>query len=230
MRQLDDFSIVLNQGEYVEAIESINVPKARRQQLNDPITDQEKTSLRGLSGSLSYAAVNTRPELAAKVGEIQSRTNSATVKTLLEANRTLHDAKKHKDLSVVFHPIKPDAVRFCLFSDASFSTSAVERPVARCFIVTTNQRLGENVEAPVTTFGWSSKRIPRVVRSTFSAEAVALSNSLDRLSWTRLLWHYLLSPSLDWRKPDLTLPRLPPALAVTDCKSVFDISSKKGCT
>jgi hypothetical protein len=226
LRQLDDFSIILNQGTYIEAIEAINIPRERRHSPDEPITEPERTALRGLSGSLSYAAVNTRPELAAKVGDLQSKTNRATVKTLLDGNRVLNDAKRHKDLSIYFHSLPPDEIRFCLFSDASFSTSAVDRPVAGCFIVATNATLGLNQVAPVTPFGWSSKRIPRVVRSTFSAEAVALSNNLDRLSWVRLLWHFLLNPKLNWRKPDLVLPSLPPAIAVTDCKSVYDIGSK----
>ena len=197
LRQLDDFSIILNQGTYIEAIEAINIPRARRNSPDKPITEPERTALRGLSGSLSCAAVNTRPELAAKVGDLQSETNRATVKTLLDGNRVLNDAKRHKDLSIYFHSLPPDEIRFCLFSDASFTTSAVDRPVAGCFIVATNATLGLNQVAPVTPFGWSSKRIPRVVRSTFSAEAVSLSNNLDRLSWVCLLWHYLLNAKLN---------------------------------
>ena len=123
MTQHDDYSISLSQKTYVEAIESIQVSRERRKNLKDPVSEQEKTQLRGLSGSLSYAAVNTRPDIAAKVGEIQSKTNQAKVEDILIANRTLHEAKTNSSVTIKILPIPLSQVRFCLFSDASFATA-----------------------------------------------------------------------------------------------------------
>ena len=73
---------------------------------------------------------------------------------------------------------------------------------------------------------WSSKKNPRVVRSTLSAEAVAMSNSLDRLSWITIFWDWLCNPSERWRNPGETLKTMNTAVSVTDCKSVYDLCSK----
>ena len=51
-------------------------------------------------GALQYAAVNTRPDVAAKVGEVQSKVTRARIEDLMVANRILHEAKTH---SVCLH-------------------------------------------------------------------------------------------------------------------------------
>ena len=73
---------------------------------------------------------------------------------------------------------------------------------------------------------WTSKKIPRVVRSTLSAESVAMSNSLDRLSYIRLFWRWLSSPDDSWKTPSETLKSMNLAITVTDCKSVYDLCSR----
>jgi hypothetical protein len=73
---------------------------------------------------------------------------------------------------------------------------------------------------------WSSKRIPRVVTSTLSAEAISLSSALDRLGYIRVCWEWLKNPAVDWSDVGKILSRAPLASAVTDCKSVYDIATK----
>ena len=73
---------------------------------------------------------------------------------------------------------------------------------------------------------WGSKQIARVVRSTLSAEAYAMSSSLDKLTWVRCLWSYVNDPNFQWQKPEKALSEQPQALLVTDCKSLFDLVTK----
>lgn len=49
---------------------------------------------------------------------------------------------------------------------------------------------------------------------------------MDLLSWTRLHWSWILNPSASWKTPEKTLKVLPPAFAVVDCKSLFDLLQK----
>ena len=67
IEQLPDFSIKVNQGKYVNKISPIDIPKLRRSQPEEKITSQELQQLRGLCGSLQYAAVHSRPDIATKV-------------------------------------------------------------------------------------------------------------------------------------------------------------------
>ena len=176
-------------------------------------------------GALQYAAVNTRPDIAAKVGEIQSKVTRAKVEDLLVVNRVLHEAKTHH---VCLHilPIPLRDITFCAFSDASFATNKEVSSRQGCLIFATGAALLNNEVGIVCPIAWSSRKIPRVVRSTLSAEAIALSGALDRLSWIRLLWEWTKDPSINIAAPEQILAAAPISVVATDCKSVYDTTTR----
>ena len=110
------------QKDYIFAIEAIPIERQRRKQESLPVTEGERQNLRGLIGSLQYAATNTRPDLSARLSFLQSKINCATIKDLLEANRLLGDAKTHADVSIKIASIPCDDIRIITYSDASFTT------------------------------------------------------------------------------------------------------------
>ena len=187
MHQWDDFSVEMDQSEYVERIEAINVPRDRRKSLTADITEPERQAFRALIGSLRYAAVHTRADISARVGELQSAVNRAQVKHLLEANRVLQDAKQHP-VSLMIVPIREQDLKFSAFLDASFASSQKNHADQGTVVFSTSTIILSNQTAVACRMVWSSKKIPRVVRSTLGAEAIALSNSVDRLSWLRIFW------------------------------------------
>ena len=67
---------------------------------NDPrrriVRCRSATAHRRIRGSLQFAAVHTRPDLAAKVGILQSVVTKRKVKHLIEANRARYEGKRHK--------------------------------------------------------------------------------------------------------------------------------------
>eukprot|EP00435_Cladocopium_sp_Y103_P016603 s1744_g4.t1 len=224
-KQWDDGTIEMDQKEYIRKIEPLNVPKSRRQELESEVSEAERQGLRGLCGSIQFAAVHTRPDLAAKVGQLQSAIPRAKVKDLLEANRVLYEGKKHH-VCLLIVPIAVQQVTFCAFSDASFATASNLHSRQGTLIFATDRNLAENRKAVVCPMAWSSKKIPRVVTSTLSAEAVALSSTLDRLGFIRVCWEWIKDPSIDWTNPSEVLRSAPPCSAATDCKSVYDVSTK----
>lgn len=123
-------------------------------------------------------------------------------------------------------PIAESRVTFCAFSDASFETVKGRASRQGTLIFATDCEIQDNVRTVICPMAWSSKKIPRVVRSTLSAEAVALGATLDRLSWLRIFWEWMKNPSVDWSDPSLVLSQSPKAVVATDCKSVYDISTK----
>ena len=72
-----------------------------------------------------------------------------------------------------------------------------------------DDRLLSNQEAPLSPLTWSSKKIPRVVRSTLSAEAYAMSKAVDLLGWIRALWGVIHIPGFQWQQPELGFKQLP---------------------
>ena len=112
-----------------------------------------------------------RPDLAAKTGQLQSVVTRARVKHLIDANRVLYEGKTHP-VCLLLVPIPEGQVAFCAFSDASFSTSKDLSSRQGTLIFSTDTRLAKNQRTVVCPIAWSSKKIPRVVTSTLSAESI----------------------------------------------------------
>ena len=197
LHQNSDRSITLSQSSYVRGIKPISINTDRKSQESEKVTEPERQSLRGLIGSLQFASVNTRPDIASRLSSLQSQINAATVETLLQANRTLHEAKRHHDTTVTIQRIDPKQLRFLSFSDASFASKKVPLSQAGNIILATHQQIEKNVSSPVSPLSWGSKKIQKVVTSTLAAETMSLSSSLDQLSWIRLYWHWLYCPKWD---------------------------------
>ena len=99
MNQLNDHSIIMSQEKYITStkINPIHIQPEQKAQLELPVTERERQDLRALIGSLQYASVNTRPDLASRLSFLQSDINKATIEALIQANKSLHEAKRHKD-------------------------------------------------------------------------------------------------------------------------------------
>ena len=237
LSQHGDGRITLSQSGYVRKISPIPIDINRKSQPSLKVTEEERGLLRGLIGSLQYAATNTRPDLASRLCALQSAINTATIETLWDANRLLHEAKKYHDMTLTIRPIPPKDLRFMAFSDASFASSKKPDSHAGLIIVGTHKDIFSNKQCPISPISWSSKKIQKVVTSTLSAETTSLAAAMDQLSWLRIFWQWLLDPSTQWKKPEDTLPNIPQAIsvatkiedhdvAVTDCKSLYDLVTR----
>ena len=240
LHQNPDRSIVLSQSKYVRNIKPIPISNQRKAQSEEPVTEAERQQLRGIIGSLQYASVHTRPDLASRLSALQSKVNSACVETLVMANKTLHEAKSHHDVSITVQPIRRSDLRFLAFTDASFASKKTPESQSGSIILATNKNIESNISCPVSPIAWGSKKIQKVVTSTLAAETMSLSSNLDMLSWVRLYWAWLYNPNGGWKHPSETLSELPeaivtatdktlgmpPAVAATDCKSLYDLVTR----
>ena len=226
IEQLPDFSIKVSQKDYIHRIDPIDVNKDRRGQKDASINNHELQSLRGLCGSLQYAAVHSRPDIATKVAYLQKEIPRATVETLLEANKVLREDKEFAEVSLFIRPIPLQKITFASFGDASFASSQQLKAQQGHFIMACTEELSKNETTDFSPIAWNTKQIGRVVRSTLSAEAYAMSTSLDKLNWIRCMWGYILDKNFRWQYPEQSLPTLNRALLITDCKSLYDLMTK----
>ena len=218
--------ISLDQQDYINDIPPIDIPRERRKTPEAKITNEELQKLRGLIGSLQYAATNTRPDLSCKLSLLQARVTCATVSDLLQGNRILNEAKRFSETAIRVQALPLQELRFLSFSDAAFATREKAHSQKGCVILATTDTIDKTQSALVSPLLWFYKKINRVVSSTLTSETFALSGALDLLSWTRVHWAWLLNPNLEWKKPEETLKKLPSAFAVVDCKSLFDLLQK----
>ena len=200
-----DYTITVNQSQYVRDIHAISISRDRRCQPDTVVTEEERQALRALIGSLQYAAVNTRPDICSRLGWLQSQINKAKVSTLVEANRTLHEAKQHSNVALRIQSIPVPDLRFVAFSDASFASEKCPDSHQGMMIMSAHKCIGENRRSPINPMVWHSKKIQKVAVSTLSAEAMALAGAVDMLSWVRLFWAWICDHRCDWRQADSTL-------------------------
>ena len=236
LHQNANFSITMSQEKYISKIEPIHIEATRKHSFELPVNPDEKQALRALIGSLQYAAVNTRPDLSSGLSYLQSTINSATIQNLIDANRVLHEAKRHKDTTITIQTIPISKLRFLAFSDASFSSKKNPDSHTGMMIMTTHEKIADNAQSPVSPISWGCMKIQKVVVSTLSAEATSLNSTLDQLSWLRLYWAWILGATTKWKEPKTTLNALPQTITtatsrntditVTDCKSLFGLVSR----
>jgi hypothetical protein len=226
LEQLPDYSIMASQEDYVKSIPAIDIGKHRRQTPDASVSEEELSKLRGVIGSLQYAVTHTRPDMAAKLGEVQIQIAKATVQTLLLANKVLRETQENSQVKICFRHIPVHQLTHVSFGDASFASAKQLSSFQGTIICATNPDLDKNMKAPVSPLSWISKKISRVVRSTLSAEAFSMSNGVDRLGWMRLLWGTINIDKFDWRNPSKGFQQLPVATIVTDCKSLYDLVSR----
>ena len=213
-------SIEMDQVDYIQKIEPIDVGRSRRYQPEAEVTEMERQHLRRLYAAVSSMPQCTpdrtcqpKPDLSAKTGLLQSMVTKAKVKHLLRANKVLMEDKKHP-VCLMMAPIQEELVAFCAFSDASFSTSKELSSRKGTLIFATDVKLAWNQRTVMCPVASSSRRIPRVVTPTLRAESIALSSSLDRLGYIRVCWEWLKNPYIDWSDPSQLLKRAPLASAV----------------
>ena len=224
--QDNNFNIHLNQTEYILAIDAIQIDRNRRKQEGLEVTEGERKSLRGIIGSLQYAATNSRPDLSARLSFLQSRINCATIRDLLDANRLLGDAKHHAAVSVTISSIAVDDIRFVSYSDASFATREKQQSQKGGLFLAVHKDVFSQKSAYASPLCWFSRKIDRVVASTLAAETYALSSSVDLTNWLRLSWEWLKNPNIPWQTPEKVWSETHPSIAVIDCKSLYDAISK----
>ena len=96
--------------------------------------------------------------------------NHTTIGDLVQANRVLAKAKQNK-VSIMVLPIQPGKLSFCAFPDASFLSGKQLGAHLGTLILATTPELLDNKRPIIAPVAWTSKKVPRVVRSTHGAEA-----------------------------------------------------------
>ena len=91
------FEFELEQVEYLNTISEIELSAQRKAQKTHKISEVERSALRGLLGALQWLATQTRMDLGAEIGLLQSCVTTATVGHLLKANKILRRAHKHAE-------------------------------------------------------------------------------------------------------------------------------------
>ena len=238
----------MRQRGFVEGrLETIQLTRERKQQVNELVTPQEQSDFRSVLGALQWLSTQSRPDVSFGTNQLQKRVNSLTVGDLLAANRLVKLVKQH-EVCFTFRDLGKDVVVVSWHDAGLYNSVGVEldeqddelvQSLADkkllysqkgCVVGLCRRADLERTDAvQANVLCWKSKTNRRILESSFSAEvqAALLGHSCGQYLRTLLLevqhgsWIVKEDDQLDWHS-------LLPLLMVSDCKSVYDTIKKDG--
>ena len=212
LNQNDD-GITLDQRDYVERVQIPVLDTKRLLQLEEPMTEEELTSLRRMVGSLNWTVRSTRPDLAFDLINLSTKFKGGRVADLKAAKKTI---LRLKDEAMVRIPkIDLNTAELFLYTDASHGNLNEAKDSAVAYILF----LVDPKSGRAAALDWKANKAKRVVHSTLAAEALSLYNGMDAAIATRKLLQ-----DMTGHKYDLKLR------AIIDNKDSYDtIHSSTNC-
>lgn len=172
IEKLTNGDITLNQDEYIQKIQEVEVPTKRN---SYKVNENERKEIRRVVGELLWVSLMTRPDLSFEVNQLSSKISEATIKELKEAKRLVEKAKL-EPITVNFTKLGPkEDLKIKLFCDASYNNqdSKLRSTEGRVLLLENKKSRKSNI------FAWKTKKISRICRSVKGAETRALENGLD---------------------------------------------------
>ena len=179
LNQEGNKDIVISQNKYAETIKAIEITPRRESEKDSETTEEEKKSLRSKAGKLLWLAGMTRPDLSFRVCQISTKISTSVVQDILYVNIVIRDVKSHQSI-IRIPKLNPGNIKILVFADASYKNLPDNKSQGGHIILLTD---GEKV-CPLV---WKSIKIKRVVRSTISAETLAMADACDTAIYLRYL-------------------------------------------
>ena len=169
-------------------------------------------------------STQTCPHLQVYTSLLAGQVATATVDTVLQANKALRFAKSNSDAGLCFRPLgSPDDLVLVAYSDASFASRA-DLTSQGGYLITLCHRdaLERGIACDYHVLDWRSFKLPRVSRSTLSSESQAAAEATDALYFASLFLRCILDPATSLNSDKAVKLKYPSAL-VLDAKALFDV-------
>ena len=227
-RQAPDFSITLDQREYVEGLSPSDLsPDAEIRNLKETDVISSPKWLkrfRGANGALQWLCTNTRPDLAADTSISAGTSGTGVSKSsIANAQKIIRKAHARVGTEICIQSIKPEDLRRVAFHGAGWASRPDGSSQGGYMIFACPKSLLAGHEAPLSLLEWKSWKLKRVCRSSLSAECQAMAEALDNLNFMRLFWELLFSNKTRHKlDQDEKLKHAAESCLITDCKGLFD--------
>ena len=171
----DEDGVFLDQGKFVENIEIPTLNASRMKDSSASLTDEERSLLRKMVGSINWAVRATRPDVAFNMIELSTKFQSGQVSDLGKAKNVLLNLKKHKAQLRISNLRDLKKCQIRAYTDAALGNlNNGVASTAGWIVFIINMDTGEC--APID---WRSNKVRRVVSSSLAAEVLALSEGLE---------------------------------------------------
>ena len=196
--------VFIGQQDYVEELKEIHIDKQRIQNKNLIANNKEKEDLRSIIGQLNWLCTQTRPDLSFSVCELSNSYKTATIATILNANKIIRKAKA-VETSLFLPKVNLNNFKLICYTDAAHGNLPDGGSQAGLYL----ELVSENKRAPIH---WQSKRVRRVVKSSMAAETLSLVEGVE----TAILIRKFINEILFLNQRNICIE------VITDSKSVFD--------
>jgi hypothetical protein len=217
-----DCSFTIHQKKYTSQIEPIPISTARRKLKTSPITENERSQLRGVNGALQWLSTQSNPKVSAELSLSQSKVNTATVQDLLDANKLLHRAKTDLNVDIHLKGVHPDNIGVVAWGDAAWANRPDGSSTGGTFVGIADIKALERGEMThINLVSWKTQKLKRKSRSSTAAEIQAISDCEDEAYFVKVMLASFLGYNISREERDKTLSWIP-CFIVTDSKSLFD--------
>ena len=128
---------------------------------------------------------------------------------------------KYADLNVE----RLEDVTFVAWSDAAVGNRLDYSSSGGYVIGACDPRILQGRPSQINMISWKSGKLPRIARSSLSAEIQAFSIAEEELMYIRLQWLEMIGHDIPTRDP-ASIVKKAPGVVVTDARSLFDVVQK----
>ena len=229
----DTHGIEVSCPDLISRVRPVHLEPRRRGQRDTAATEQERSQLRSVVGSLNWLVRVCRPDLAYSVARLQTAVSKPLVQDLLDANNLVKYAAKTRHRGILYPAGKLNFKDLALIAvqDASYAadydTSASGRKLGyrsqsgRVLCLASRDYL-DTLEGHLYPIEWHSTVIRRVCKSTLQAESLSLQLGAAEAEHARAVLHGLLEPGgkMDAVAWTTAAQDRTPVAWVTDCMSL----------
>ena len=181
-------------------------------------------------GAIQWRVTQTGPQHAARLSMLQSMLprQQDSKDVLIQINKLVREVFAQRGLSIKVQQLNATSDNELVmigWSDAAVANRPDMGSTGAYVIGLCNKEILDGVRSPVNLVAWRSGKLPRVARSSLSAELQSLGECEQELMYCRALWSELCGHRLDLRAPEEATKKIDGAL-VTDAKSVYDAYHK----
>jgi hypothetical protein len=176
-----DGSIVHSMEKYVsEKVQTIDLTRQRRKEVDSPATDEELGEYRRMVGVLSFLGYGALPQAAYCASTMLQRLPRLVVQDLIQVNNMVSELRAMRP-SIKYVAPAADIVsmKVCSFSDGAFTVASSFSCGQSGVLAGLHMQLdrGESVYHAIDFYSGKQKR---VVHSSFGAEILACADADDR--------------------------------------------------
>ena len=222
--QHEDYSVTLDHSAYCEGLTQMEPPSSGQEKMSPAQMSQAKAIL----GSAQWRVTQTGPQHAAKLGYLQTLLASGDVACVEQINKLVREIRACRNIGVQVANLGTMDTKqavFVAWSDASLANRIDGSSTGGFLVGIMHPMAVLNGFGKVNAVAWRSFKLPRVARSSLSAEAQALSLCEQELMFARLAWWEMNGGEVDVRKPHEASQQVPGHLFI-DARGVFDALEK----